>query len=172
MKRFVTAALVTAAVAATGCIGRGDRNSNIPSDRAGGPPSSVANSQVAIVGCLQAGDRAGTYKLVATADTVDRAGRGASTSGTSGQSPVHSVTGVGGDAIADSPTIGAGQIRRTYEVLSSGDVGANLDRQVGSQVSILGLIEDNATATAGGQPAPTAQTIRASSVTHVADRCP
>src|SRR4051794_13670323 len=109
MKPLLTgAAALAAAALAIGCVGRGDRRSDIPNDRGGGPPASVANSPATIVGCLQAADRPATYRLIAVADTRDRAGAGPSAAATSGHAApaASSTTGVGGDAIADSPSIG------------------------------------------------------------------
>jgi len=193
---FLLTALVTAAALALACGGGGRDNrsaidSNQPTKSTNAAPTSQP-AQTALIGCLQAGDRAGSYVLQVAGDTADRVGVGTSGASATGQgrAPGSSTTGVGGDAIRNSPTIGGGMAARTYRVViadaNSTDVGEN----VGKQVSIVGVVEDSATTSGAGdasrnaEGAPTANatpvtsasgaephTIRASSVTKIADSC-
>lgn len=173
MKRFLAAAAAVAAGLAIGCVGRQDRNSNIATDRGGGASISAARSPLTIVGCLQAGDRPGTYRLVSSDDPPDRPGASPAPTATAGHvpRPPTSTTGQGGDAIADSPTIGSGVLPRTYLVVPAGINRDAIDRQVGAEVSVVGEIEDEAIGDAGANGARPTRGIRASALTRVADRC-
>jgi hypothetical protein len=171
VSRLAAGAIIAAA--SVGCVGRNDNRSTIPADRTTGAAIVQSGPQTTVVGCLQKSDRDGTYRLIATADAPDRAGRSQSPAATSGRAAPagSSTTGVGGDAIANSPTIGGGALPHTYRVDAAGAAAASLDQQVGAQVAVAGVIEDRATATGGSDTIPEAHVIRAASVTRLADRC-
>ena len=173
MKPFLATAAAVATALAIGCVGRQDRNSNIATDRGGGASISAARSPLTIVGCLEAGERPGRYRLVSADDTPDRAGGSATHPATAGTAPraTSSTTGQGGDAIADSPTIGSGALPRTYLVVPEGVNRAGIDQLIGAEVSVVGLVEDEAIANAGANETRPTHSIRASSLTRVADRC-
>jgi len=164
-QRLVVPAIL--AVVAIGC--NSDSRSHIPKDLTTGVAANRPGPAT-IVGCLQKNDRDGSYRLDATADTPDRKGRGISTAATSGRGapPSSSTTGVGGDSVADSPTIGSGAIPTAYRIVPEEATAATLDQQIGAQVSVSGAIEDSATA---GGSMPETHVIRAQSITRVADRC-
>ena len=172
---FSWCAIAAIAGGSIACSGQ-DRRSSISSDRAGGA-STGSPGQTTIVGCLEAGDRPGVFLVRARRDATDRQSASRpipGTSGTTGRpgSASGSTTGIGGDAIRNAPTIGAGAASRTYELVLSDSNTENLERNAGAQVSVVGVVEDTATAaTSGEKTRPDAHTIRASSITKVADRC-
>src|SRR3954468_4832155 len=96
---------------AIACGGVGTRNSDQRSGHdVNEPTKSVPGeprvAQTALVGCLRAGEQAGSYTLVVTGDTPDREGRGTSGSSVTGQPApgASSTTGDGGDAGPNLPT--------------------------------------------------------------------
>lgn len=161
MKTLSTLTVVTIAAGAIAC-GRGtdarrsDVNPN-ESTNSGNPQRSGQLTQTALTGCLQAGDTAGSYVLRIVSDTPEGATR-ARSSGTTGGGATPaprgtSTTGAGGDAVANSPTIGGGALPATYRVVPVNANAVDLHANVNAQVSVLGVIEDSATASAGGAPA-------------------
>src|SRR3954454_11719102 len=135
------------------CGGGGPRNSDQRSGHdVNEPTKSVPGeprvAQTALVGCLRAGEQAGSYALVVTGDTSDRAGRGTSGSSVTGRSAPasSSTTGAGGDAVRNSPTIGGGATPLTYRLVVTGTIADAARQQVDRQVSVAGVVEDNATA--------------------------
>jgi hypothetical protein len=193
MKPIVNVVGLGLIASAIACGGVGTRNSdqrsghdlNEPTKSVPGAPR-VA--QTALVGCLRAGEQAGSYTLVVTGDTPDREGRGTSGSAVTGRpAPVaSSTTGAGGDAVRNSPTIGGGATPLTYRLVLADTIAEAARQQVDRRVSIVGVVEDNATAGGTGDAASAApvagaaspsssraetHTIRASSITTIADSC-
>ena len=181
--------LIMTTIACGGGVRKSDQRSghdvNEPTKSVPGEPR-VA--QTALVGCLRAGEQAGSYTLVVTGDTADRAGRGTSGSSVTGRPApaASSTTGAGGDAVRNSPTIGGGATPLTYRLVVADAIADAARQQVDRQVSVAGVVEDNATTGGTGDPvnhAPVAgaaspsasraetHTIRASSITTIADSC-
>jgi hypothetical protein len=179
-------------VTAIAC-GGGTRNSDQRSGHdVNEPTKSVPGeprlAQTALVGCLRAGEQAGSYTLVVSGDTADRAGRGTSGSSVTGRPApgASSTTGAGADAVRNSPTIGGGATPLTYRLVVADSIADAARQQVDRQVSVAGVVEDNATvggtgdaasnAPVGGAASPSSSraethTIRASSITTIADSC-
>jgi hypothetical protein len=193
MKPIVSSLGLGLMVTAIAC-GGGPRNSDQRSGHdVNEPTKSVPGeprvAQTALVGCLRAGEQGGSYTLVVTGDTADRAGRGTSGSSVTGRAApgASSTTGAGGDAVRNSPTIGGGATPLTYRLVVADAIADAARQQVDRQVSVAGVVEDNATAERTRDPvdsAPVAgaaspssaraetHTIRATSITTIADSCP
>jgi hypothetical protein len=193
MKPIVNVVGLGLIASAIACGGSGPRNTDQRSGHdVNEPTKSVPGeprvAQTALVGCLRAGEQVGSYTLTVTADTPDRVGRGTSGSSVTGRpAPASSsTTGRGGDAIRNSPTIGGGATPLTYRLIVADAIAAAARQQVDRQVSVAGVVEDNATAgrTAdavsnapiGGAASPSSSgaethTIRATSITTIADSC-
>jgi hypothetical protein len=183
------------AAATIACGGVGPRGSDQRSGHDPNEATKSVNSQpavamrTALVGCLRAGEQAGSFTLLVTGDTADRTGTGTSGSSTAGRPApaASSTTGAGGDAVRNAPTIGGGATPLTYRVvIADGSAAADAGQNVDRQVSVVGVVEDNATANgtsdaasgapmSGGSSAAASRaethTIRAASITKIADRC-
>jgi len=193
MKPIVSGIGLGLMVTLIACGGSGTRNSdqrsghdvNEPTKSVPGEPRIV---QTALVGCLRAGEQAGTYTLVVTGDTADRAGKGMSGSSVTGRPApgASSTTCVGGDAVRNSPTIGGGATPLTYRLIVTDAIASAARQQVDRQVSVAGVVEDNATAGSTGDAAADApvagaaspgssradtHTIRATAINTIADSC-
>lgn len=182
--------LTTTAIA---CGGAGTRHSDQRSGHdVNEPTKSVPGeprvAQTTLVGCLHGGDQAGTYTLTVTGDTADRAGKGTSGSSVTGRPApgASSTTGAGGDAVRNSPTIGGGATPLTYRLVVADAIADAARQQVDRQVSVAGVVEDNATAGRTGDAAANApvtgaaspsssraetHTIRAIAINTIADSC-
>jgi hypothetical protein len=193
MKPIVRGVGLGLIVTTIACGGAGTRNSDQRSGHdVNEPTKSVPGeprvAQTALVGCLRAGEQAGTYTLVVTGDTADRAGKGMSGSSVTGRPApgASSTTGVGGDAVRNSPTIGGGATPLTYRLIVTDAIASAARQQVDRQVSVAGVVEDNATAGSTGDAAATApvagaaspgssraetHTIRATAINTIADSC-
>src|SRR2546423_7585224 len=192
MRTLATAPAIAFVAIATACGGTGTRNSDQRSGHDANEPTNSVTAQpqatrTALVGCLRGGGQAGSYTLVVTGDAPDRAGTGTSGSSTSGRpAPASSsTTGAGGDAVRNSPPIGGGATPLTSRLIAAGTRANDARQNVDRQVSVVGVIEDNATAGGTGDAASSApmrgatrpasgdgtHTIRASSITKIADNC-
>jgi len=192
--RPIVSGLGLGLIATAIACGSGPRNSDQRSGHdVNEPTKSVPGeprvAQTALVGCLRVGEQPGSYTLVVSGDTADRAGRGTSGSSVTGRPApgASSTTGAGGDAVRNSPTIGGGATPLTYRLVVADSIADAARQQVDRQVSVAGVVEDNATAERTADPvnnAPVAgaaspssaraetHTIRASSITTIADSCP
>ena len=192
MKPMVIACGLGLIVTTIAC-GGGTRNSDQRSGHdVNDPTKSVPDEprvrQTALVGCLRAAEQGGNYTLVVTGDTVDRAGRGTSGASVTGRPApgASSTTGAGGDAVRNSPTIGGGATPLTYRLIVADAITDAARQQVDRQVSVAGVVEDNATAGGSGDAASNApvagaaspsssraetHTLRAISITTIADSC-
>jgi len=193
MKPIVSGVGLGLIVTTIACGGGGTRNSDQRSGHdVNEPTKSVPGeprvAQTALVGCLRAGEQAGTYTLVVTGDTADRAGKGMSGSSVTGRPApgASSTTGAGGDAVRNSPTIGGGATPLTYRLIVTDAIASAARQQVDRQVSVAGVVEDNATAGSTGDAAAAApvagaaspasaraetHTIRATAINTIADSC-
>jgi hypothetical protein len=193
MKPIVNVVGLGLIASAIACGGVGTRNSDQRSGHdVNEPTKSVPGAprvtQTALVGCLRAGEQGGSYTLEVTGDTLDREGRGTSGSSVTGRPApgASSTTGAGGDAVRNSPTIGGGATPLTYRLVVADTIAEAARQQVDRRVSIVGVVEDNATAggtgdaasnaPVAGAPSPSSSraethTIRASSITTIADSC-
>jgi hypothetical protein len=186
MKLTVNVFALGLAAATIACGGVGPRGSDQRSGHDPNEATKSVNSQpavamrTALVGCLRAGEQAGSFTLLVTGDTADRTGTGTSGSSTAGRPApaASSTTGAGGDAVRNAPTIRV--------VIADGSAAADAGQNVDRQVSVVGVVEDNATANgtsdaasgapmSGGSSAAASRaethTIRAASITKIADRC-
>jgi hypothetical protein len=175
------------------CGGAGTRNSDQRSGHdVNEPTKSVPGeprvTQTALVGCLRAGEQPGSYTLTVTGDTPDRAAKGTSGSSVTGRPApgASSTTGAGGDAVRNSPTIGGGATPLTYRLVVADAIAEAARQQVDRQVSVAGVVEDNATAGGTGDAAGNAavagavspsssraetHTIRATAINTIAGSC-
>jgi hypothetical protein len=193
MKPIMTVCELGLILTTIACGGAATRNSDQRSGHdANEPTKSVPGeprmTQTALVGCLRAGEAPGSYTLIVTGDTPDRAGRGTSGSSVTGRPApgASSTTGAGGDAVRNSPTIGGGATPLTYRLVVADAIADSARQQVDRQVSVAGVVEDNATAGGTGDAAantpvagaaspssPRAEThtIRATAINTIADSC-
>lgn len=193
MKPIMNVFVLLATATAIACGGAGTRNSDQRSGHdVNEPTKSVPGeprvAQTAVVGCLRAGEQAGTYTLTVTGDTPDRVGKGTSGSSVTGRPApgASSTTGAGGDAVRNSPTIGGGATPLMYRLVTTDAIADAARQQVDRQVSVVGVVEDNATAGGTGDAAGNApvagaaspsssraetHTIRATAINTIADSC-
>ena len=106
MKSIMNVFAVVLTATAIACGGAGTRNSDQRSGHDVNEPTKSVPGEprvapTALVGCLRAGEQAGTYTLTVTGDTPDRAGKGTSGSSVTGRPApaASSTTGAGGDAV-------------------------------------------------------------------------
>ena len=191
--RPIVSVLGLGVIATAIACGGGTRNSDQRSGHDVNEPTKSVPGEprlapTALVGCLRAGE-AGSYTLMVTGDTPDRAGKGTSGSSVTGRPApgASSTTGAGGDAIRNSPTIGGGATPLTYRLVVAESLADAARQQVDRQVSVAGVVEDNATGGGTGDAASNApvagaaspasshaetHTIRATSITTLAGSCP
>ena len=152
----MTGMAVFAAIALVAC----DRsNENAKAVATSAQPSAGENAQTTLTGCLETGDQPGRYRLI-VAENPDQSPRPTATSGTVGTD----------DAGRPVP------VNRVYHVIpQNGDSNAN----AGARVTVIGVVDTlspeprpDAAAPAGSTSrANEARTVRATSITTIAERC-
>src|SRR4051812_16797006 len=135
-------ALVTILAAAIACgehtAGEGNRNSGGAGGGAGS--TATATARTTVTGCLERDERGGGYLL-----RTPEADTSAVPAGTAGDTPGKNAgsvfTGRGGDAIANSPTIGGHESAAQVLVVVPQSGTTDVSQYAGKRVSIDGVLQ-------------------------------